>query len=76
MAVDDRFSARLAEIARLLGCPVESFFGRDEDVFDVGATYELLSLWCTIRQPLVRQRILETIRRELGRDGAAPEAAE
>lgn len=76
MAVDDRARARLAEIAALLGCPVEKFFGPSDDVFDVGMTYELLSLWSTIRQPQIRQRILETVRRETGQDGAAREAAE
>lgn len=75
MAVDDRASARLAEIAALLGCPVEKFFAHGDDAFDIGMTYELLSLWSTIRQPQVRQRILEAVRSETGRNGAPPGAA-
>ena len=76
MAVEDSSAGRLVEIAALLGCPVESFYAPGEDAFTIGMTSELLSLWSTIRQPEVRQRILEIVRHETGRHVVAPEAAE
>lgn len=76
MAVEDRAAARLTEIAALLGCPVEKFFAPDHIAVEADMTRELLSLWSAIRQPQIRQRILDAVRRETRRDAVAAEAAE
>ncbi|MCJ2088376.1 hypothetical protein MKK88_20645 [Methylobacterium sp. E-005] len=76
MAVGDVASARLAEIAARFGCPVETFLAAPDGVLDLLETEELLTLWSTIRQSQVRQRILDFVRCQAGGRMSAPEAAE
>lgn len=75
MAVKDSAAVRLAEIAGLLGRPVETFFQPDASG-DGSMTHELLRLWCAIRDPQTRQRVLRMIQDEADLCGAVPEAAE
>lgn len=76
MAIDVRAVARLREIAAVIGCPVEAFYGPDGEAVDLGMTHELFHLWHAIQDPKARQRVLNSARREALGDAVPATAAE
>ncbi|MEE7506010.1 hypothetical protein ACLBXO_29795 [Methylobacterium sp. C33D] len=76
MAIDVGVGARLREIAAVVGCPVEAFYGLDGDTSDAGMTRELFRLWHAIREPQARERVLDSARREARGEVVHAKAAE
>lgn len=66
--ISDNRSARLAEIARVLGIPVERFFAAPPDEAG-GDVLTLLWLWSAIEDGQARRRVINLARQEAQRSG-------
>ena len=61
-AVQTRGTAKIREIARLLGKPEDTFFDLKTDPFECGDPFELLQLWNSMKSAADRQKLLHFAR--------------
>ena len=69
----ERSRRLLRDLAEMLGCAIEDFFGTDS-AEDLTMTEELLSLWLSIEDAGARRRILDCARAVKAAEIARPRA--
>jgi hypothetical protein len=74
MASEDRAAARLREIAAIVGCSIEAFYLPRNNDHEAAMTVELFRLWNGLTEPHARQRVLDRVRLEVGRQDTVRKA--